>query len=454
MLTPPSDSQPTGSSVALGGAALAAGAMLAGFALHKKSTLPLAAGLAAAAASLRLITKTKDEGTPLEVFSEPPSCEGFHACPESKFQVLDEDAFEEDDAADWVSSDAVLFEHVVPAGCPMPAPPQPQQALAVPASPHATSFPLLDDDGNPVASLQALPSSMSPAFAEAADEFGFPLGPLVWEPDESDQHCLESEGNTVWFGPSDIVQAPAPPAWTAPVLLANTVVPTAVTPVAITPARVPGPPSTPESVSSILESLRTEATAREDMLVESAPSLPEPSAAIAKSTSPQEPLSFADWMLSTQTTAAVAPSSTEVVSRTPIKTALPAPRHPGRAPRSEAEDPYASPMHSPAVEGGRRHPLMSRVSKEERAPDGPPPPSPALVYHRSVAPMAPVQLEEPPSTRGPLTMVLVALILMVVLLAVAMWGDGQLSGKAKAPPWSQDPLPAKEQVTTAKAPAL
>jgi hypothetical protein len=445
--------------------------VLAGFALHRKSSLPLAAGLAAAAASLRLITKTKGEDLPLEeVFSEPPACEVPHACPESKFQLLDEGDFEEEDDAegtDWVTSDAVMFEHVVPRGSPMPAPalapalftPQaqalPQEALALAASPQATSFPLLDDDGIPVSSLPALPHSLSPEFVEAADEFGFPLGPMIWEPDDPHQHCLESEGDTAWFSSGDVIRPPAPPVWTAPVSLAPPTAPqTLVAPAVHAPAYGAGTPVTPESMTSILESLRAEAAARgEATATELAVPMPVPAATIANGSTPQEALSFADWMLSTQSvdTAALPPAG--IAPRVSAKTTLPSPRQHGRAPRLEAEDRRTSHLRGPALSEGTKRPLTPPSPKDKSVHPSSPP-SPALVYHRSVAPMAPVQLEEPPSTRRPLTMVLVALILTVVLIAMALWGDGQISGKAKTPPWTQDPLPAREQVTTAKAPTL
>jgi hypothetical protein len=470
MLPPPSEPQPTGASVALGGAALAASAMLTGLALRNKSPLPLAAGLAAAAAGLSMMKKPKGENVETESESKAPaeapgiatfSCAApsrsfFPVRGEpSKFQVLDESDLDDDDSADeqakdWVDADAVAFTSNIPSGMVPPL------ASAILPS-HATSFPLLDDDGKVIVGHQMLPLPLPAVLAESAEEFGFPLGPLIWEPEteESRQICSGPEDDFLWFGsrrtalpqpyqlPQEMV-VPMPGAVSLP----------DITVLAQHPAAgfggVPDPSSSyqltasaaPESVASILESLRAEAARRGESaaLVASAPGMAPSGGQHVPGMAKKESLSFADWMLASQQPspdATASHSSCADSSRAlPLQTVLPPARQAGEPPKFQLESPHPEQGHPP---------VMAERDLTHR---------PSLVYHRSVAPVAPVQEEEEePGEDRPLTLFLAVLILTTALLAVAIWGHGyQPSRDTVPPPWTQEPVTVKERSTASAVP--
>lgn len=81
------------------------------------------------------------------------------------------------------------------------------------------------------------------------------------------------------------------------------------------------------------------------------------------------------------------------------------------------------------------------------------PHQPSLVYHRSVAPMAPVHQDEESDENRPLTLILATLIITTTLLAMAIWGNGYRTQKdTPPPPWTQEPVKAKERSTAAAVP--
>ncbi|WP_113960799.1 hypothetical protein [Roseimicrobium gellanilyticum] len=460
MLPAPSEPPSTGASVALGGAALAASAMLAGLALRNKSPLPLAAGLAAAAAaSLSLMKKTRDDGAASEdqdqvLTATPPPCPLFGS--PSRFQILDESELDEEDeeTRDWVDADAVFInEKRLPPVISFPA------AMALPS--HATSFPLLDDEGNVIVGHQMLPVQLPAVLAESSAEFGFPLGPLIWEPETegSTRICMEQGENIIWFGSSR--EAPPPPSQMAQEIVVPmsgvvslpertlsisrgihwTPYPATSAPLQLTLS------AAPESVTSILESLRAEAMLRGETAAsglvfdDGASKVP----TLGGSRKSHEPLSFADWMLSTQQPQqSSAPLAAPSVSPAAASSAAPS-RSPLHAPGRQGEPPKVHPDDEVTSAPAQRPGMTSA------APD--PTRQPALVYHRSVAPMAPVDHADKPDGNRPLTLFLALIILTVALVAVAIWGDGYRTRKTSTPPpWTQEAVPAKAQSTASAVP--
>lgn len=476
MLPPSSEPQPTGASVAVGGAVFAASAMLTGLALRNKSPLPLAAGLAAAAAGLSMMKKPKgdSEGVAMapenEVPAEAPdttntslpapsiSCLATSGCAcggLSRFQILDEsdlddDAGEEAATQDWVDADAVAFTSHTPSGVTPPS-----ASASLPS--HATSFPLLDDDGNVVVGHQMLPVKMPAVLAESAEEFGFPLGPLIWEPEseESMQICAGPEEDFLWFGsrregvtitspysPETFMQMPGAMSLPALTVLATPAPSPSWAPNASASFQLTESPA-PESVASILESLRAEAVRRGETMI------PQSVHAMAQTGGPHvpgraaanEPLSFADWMLASQQSpsdahASLAPSPSQSSPR-PTPSPLPSPRKAGEAPQFQIDGTrIGTPAHSP-------------VAGECEFPH-----RPSLVYHRSVTPVAPVQGDEESGEDRPLALFLAVLILTTALLAVAIWGHGYGTQKETSPaPWTQEPVTPKERATASAVPS-
>jgi hypothetical protein len=405
-----------------------------------------------------LLLPSEPQSTGASVVSggAPPGASAIPACNRpSKFQILDESDAEEEEPRDWVDADAIFTSEPhareLPPAAPLPA------GVTLPA--HATSFPLLDDEGNEMVGHQMLPVQLPAVFAESSAEFGYPLGPLIWEPEteESSLICMEPEDDFLWFGSSKAALPPpselareivvpmsrviAPPAITRPAMPASGGIRWSPDPVPSAPLQLTESPP-PESMASILESLRVEAALKGDLAAAGVPSSDPSSAslpALRGHPAAQEPLSFADWMLSTQlpqTGTALSPPTPAAQASAPLRTSLPAPRKSGEFPRFDADSPpVASPAHRPSIaESGL-------------------PQQPALVYHRSVAPMAPVHQDEGSDGTRPIPPILATLILTVTLLAMAIWGNGYRTQKDTPPaPWTQEPVTAKERSTAAAVP--
>ncbi len=467
MPQPPSDSQPTSHAVELGGAALAAGAVIAGLAFRGKSSLPIAAGLAAAAASVRLFSKSRTSTAPGK------------AVPPSKEVPAPEGAPEPDPVPpDWVDSAAVLPSDGEPA---VVSPPEPAPLAEIPGQP---AFPLLDDDGVPVEhSKTPVPvSELTGALplGGATPEFEFPLGPLIWEPGQDVVSCSEDNGETVWFGLNDLPveepsvprepAAPPPGAISSPFaayldLEADAAPDPAPEPAAGSAVEAQGSTAGPmESVSSIVESLRTGTaplmTSLPDpmaVIQEPGPAVheaPAPAALPVPTGSPQaevtlptppptgatgaagEPLSFADWMLGTQAQDGAAP---EPATPAHTPTALPQPRRAGEAPRVASQPAQAGPVRMPSESGGGRRSLPESRRTPGEAERG--------ITHRSVEPLAPSQPARG-ATYRPIAFVIVTVILAGVLLVAALWRNRGFEDAPSDAPWKPEPAPDGQVITT------
>lgn len=448
----------TSTSVALGKAALAAGAVIAGLALGRKRPLPLAAGLAAAA-SLRLLSKAKHHGEP-----ESPSAKN----------ILEQRRNASDDlppVADWVDSKSVLEPFVSPGAVHLPPPVMHSSAGGTPA------FPLLDDLGQLVQEPEREDSPTPDATCAAGDaaEFGFSLGPLIWEPGQEVVSYSESHGETVWFGLRDtpveqLESKPAPQSTPvpAPVSLAE--------PLPTVPLQVV-PTTGPETVASIMDSLRAEAglTAgtpdpTSEAPVPGPPSMgqnpggptgafptpfpPAPEKALPtmfQAAGPQglpagqmpflpstdtvpavapEGMSFADWMLASQLNISAQPTTTQIVPKSMGATALPAPRRLGESPRAAGDGPQPT---APSTSPDQTH---SATSTSTKLPSRRTSPTPRAA-HRSVSPMAPSKLVAP-RTHRPLAFMILAVLLLAIAAAAVVWRNGGWIANAKDAdhPWS------------------
>ena len=146
---------------------IAAGAVLAGLVLGRSGRVGLVAGVAAAA-SVRLMTSARRTNCcshgPIIVDSDL----NLSDAPHHNHMPVEEPPSEE---KDWVDSDAVVFEHLVPA----------PDTIAELLKPKG--LPLLDDDG-----------------VEIQEPPPFPYGPVIWAPGRALLSRSEGSFETVWFG--------------------------------------------------------------------------------------------------------------------------------------------------------------------------------------------------------------------------------------------------------------
>lgn len=463
------------------GAAIAAGAVLAGLALSRSGRVGLAAGVAAAASVKLMNGGRRDEAgghDDAQFFHPSPSAGKPWMAP-----VSPAESSTTEEERDWVDSDAVFFEHVVPAT-------EDVQELLKPKS-----LPLLDDEGNPIHDTDAgLHAGVLPGAADGP-RYDFPLGPLIWEPGRTVQSCSDGTGETVWFG----WQAEPEREDAAPGVVSDDTPPTV------------GPPSvldlqqgaeSPESVSSdenaIAESVEVLAEALNVGLPGAVPppsvDAPSGGSGTGVEEAPQatglEPL---PWELpvsspetagnggSTQGTrssfmllpddepevpsapAAVGtheaggetvlpqPSSmppelghvpSAIVPKTAVRAGLPQPRRAGELPRQvhEAALPAGTLCRNALAEPDEKHVLLTRLLPGANAVQA----APRHRQERTLAPLAPVGATSA-ARRWPV-MLAIAMVLMVgVFLAAGWWRGGELLKKVENLPWRQWIEPGRTQ---------
>ncbi len=490
--SPGEPSSPT-QSVDLGGAALAAGAVLAGLALRGKSSLPLAAGLAAAA-GFRFLTRARHPLPPPEQPGALPSNGG------SMLAGSGSPGHAPVETTDWVDSDTIAYAPPVLSGVHSPdeMPLQP-----VPPAPLA-EFPLLDDEGVPVQEPSYVGDSQ-PGLG-GASEFGLLMGPLIWEPGQEVVSYSDAVGETVWFGLRDVphhpvevdtmpepVLAPAPtiesvappeihpdppPSSAGPEVSFSPFIEATSPPLEVPAAMahshaVPSGDAT-ESVTSILDALRAEGQA--EVPATGAPAIASPFSVFAMASAgppgvaPPAHTSWAPPSPLLPGTAVVAPAPAYSPPPPPTDhTAAPPVHHPGGEPMSFADwmlasqDPSTPPHPSQGDGAAPERPLPTSLPPPRiggalpRSAGGSAPATVTLrselsrgghsssskrrssassgsTTHRSVSPMAPSDSGKQGIVRSLLVFVIAAL-LVAVLVGAAIWkyletGPGSTSSGA------------------------
>lgn len=421
---PPETHEPAPPATPWSGAAIAAGAVLAGLALGRSGRVGLAAGVAAAA-SVKLLNAGTGRRAAQEAAPGQPSPVIFLMPPRTWADDATASPVAEQD---WVDSSAIVLDAEVPMTDEV-------RELLKPKS-----LPLLDDDGVPIQEADFVRPGAEPE--EPARDF--PFGPVIWEPARMAQSSSAATSETVWFGMPDVppppekaTPEPATPASPLSVEPAAPAIPVAISPPEpSSPPVVPMPPAPPQDevaeLPSPSPSKSIPATAFSldaDPEDEPAPVPSEgPVAGIAAPAWSGLPMMFAPTeapeVLPLPTLARTTPlpdlkrempETPTITPRPNGKTGLPQPRKKGEAPRHALEPP--KPVEDNFL-GREGRSLLAQVTSTQQ---GTPTLARRALERRAVIPH--LQEDAPPRSSPWPKVLLAALVVISLLLLVSWWRD-------------------------------
>jgi hypothetical protein len=423
-----------GTSTSWGTHAMAAGVVLAGVALGRGSKTGLAAGVLAAA-GLRLLVKHSAQARQPHLIQVTLPLNGTPGQ-----EILPEPAAS---PKDWIDSTAVCQTNTTDLEDAL----APEEELLAATDP--TPVELFDAETE-------TPHTFPVVLAER--DFDFPLGPMIWEQGNGPLSYSDASGETVWYGLRDTVEAPPEIQTAEPDTTEHAVdedkqffipdleqLSPSEDEVALIENAQPEvgpslellhPTTSPETPIAEEPPLLNKLSA---FLITDDSAVDEPSAFIAESLTPSStPESSVEKPSSAEIQdvsyiVAARPGFGEIIAKPKTRSAIPARRSEGQAPRMIATDRLED--SSPPDLGGNlplpqmpEAPLASEASRPVIS-------APAKL-HRRVEPMAPMMTAST-GKKNHIFITVLAVLAGIAIFTVTVWKDGALLKHLREQEWNQ-----------------